>query len=175
MKPNDGRTWIGPKTASSWGNILADPTNDLPDFTVWKPFIPQVTRDDAVHGWDSKNMADLDGAPYKYEITCGVSTAAANPGCTPPLPEQLGVLFNVIGNPMRYQAWLDDTGLLRKLDVTISMAYVREVDTNPLPGHPQGEYYAHVVFNLDQFGTPVTVTAPDDADITTARGVIRPK
>ncbi|WP_045748589.1 hypothetical protein, partial [Actinoplanes rectilineatus] len=176
MKPQDGRTWIGKGTARSWGNILADPTNELADFTVWKPFIPQVTRDDAFDGWDSKDMADLDGAPYKYEITCGVSSAAANPGCAPPLPDRLGNLFNVIGSPMRYQAWLDDTGLLRKLEVNISMAYIASVDTAPKGGgHPQGEYYAHVVFNLDQFGTPVTVTAPDDADVTTEIGVIRTK
>ncbi|WP_045748241.1 hypothetical protein [Actinoplanes rectilineatus] len=175
IKPDDGRRWIGPGTARSFGNILADPTSGLADFTVWKPFLTKVTRNDAFQGYDSEKVPDLPGAPHKYEVLCGVSVVEAiSTSCPPPLPDRLGDLFNAIGSPLHYLAWIDDDGLLRKLEVYISMAYLADLDTfPPAGGHPKGEYYARVAFTLDQFGAPVTVTAPDDADVTTARGVVR--
>ena len=74
-----------------------------------------------------------------------------------------------------FSAWLDDDGLLRKLQVHMSLMYTPEgTPTEAAEIHPQGEYVADMTFELDRFGTPVTVTAPP-ADQLTRSSVVGPQ
>jgi len=172
MKPEDGRPWFTAKTPAAWGGLLADPRLGLGDFAVWKEFLVDTTEKNAFDG-ATDELPDVDGAEHEYKIRC---TPQQDAGCPAPFDSGLDDVFDqAVYHTM--SAWIDDDGRVRKLAVDLSVIYAGEDGEYAVtPGHPYGEYFVKATFTLDQFGTPVTVTAPPDDQITQSRvvGVSQP-
>ncbi|WP_229071635.1 hypothetical protein [Actinoplanes sp. DH11] len=163
LTAEDGRSWFRSTTPADWGAVPADPNLDLTDFGFWKEFLTRTEVDVAAKGYTDE-LPDVPGAPHEYMIRC---TANVSPNCPPPLPAALGGLFNKVNFYPLFNVWIGDDGLIRRLDLSLSLIY--EADpANPGEAafHPQGEYFAAMSFTLDQFGTPVTVTAPGPDEVT---------
>ena len=167
----DGRPWFTATTAAFWGAALADPALGLSDFTVWERFLTDADQRNAFSG-STDDLPDVDDADHEYRVRC---TPEVDTGCPPPFGSGLDDVFNRVPTYPVFSAWLDDDGLLRKLQVHMSLMYTPEgTPTEAAEIHPQGEYVADMTFELDRFGTPVTVTIPP-ADQLTRSSVVGPQ
>jgi hypothetical protein len=167
MEPEDGRSWFTAETPAAWGGLFADPRLGLGDFTVWNEFLADTTEANAFDG-ATDELPDVDGAEHEYKIRC---TPQQDAGCPPPFDSGLDDVFDQAVY-QRMSAWIDDEGRVRKLEVDLSVIYAGDDGSYaPTPDHPYGEYFAKMTFTLDEFGTPVTVTAPPDDQITQSRVV----
>jgi hypothetical protein len=165
--PEDRRPWFNAKTPAAWGTLLADPTLGLTDFTVWEGFLSNTTAQNAFDG-KTDELPDVKGADHEYRVRC---TPKIDAGCPPPFGSGLDDVFDQVPTYPLISAWIDDDGLVRKLEVSMSLMYQGDGTTSGAVGHPSGEYIAKMTFSLDKFGTPVTVTAPPADQVTESRTV----
>lgn len=166
LKADDGRAWFKSTTPAFWGNTMANPNLGLGDVTIWSNFLARTPKQ---YAFDSATdeLPDVEDAEHEFQVRC---TPTQDPNCPPPFGSDLDALFGEAGFPL-YQAWIDDDGLLRKLYVKFSMINSGSGPADAM--RPQGEYIAQMTFTLDDFGTPVTVTAPPADQVTQSRLVNR--
>ncbi|WP_344254612.1 hypothetical protein [Actinoplanes campanulatus] len=166
LTADDGRAWFAATTPAFWGNTMANPNLGLADLTVWTGFLARTPGQLALNA-ATEELPDVEDAEHEFRVRC---TPTQDPHCPPPFGTDLDALFDEAGFPV-YQAWIDDDGLIRKLEVSFSVINSGTRAADPL--RPQGEYQAHLTFTLDDFGTPVTVTAPPADQVTQSRLVRR--
>lgn len=168
LRAEDGRAWFTSTTAAFWGGTLGNPNLGLGDFSVWKNFVARTPPEQAFKS-ATEDLPDIDGGEHEFLIRC---TPSADPNCPPSFGTDLDALFDEVAFPV-YKLWLDDDDRVRRLDVEFKMFY----DPADTPGEaavlPLGEYIANLSFELDDFGDPVTITAPAADQITQSRLVKR--
>ena len=73
-------------------------------------------------------------------------------------------------NDLPVDVWIDDDGLLRKMQVEADLLYLSDQPGgDPNVFHPSGEYIARATWTLDGFGTPVSVAAPPAGQVSESR------
>ncbi|MFC4145215.1 hypothetical protein ACFO0M_03000 [Micromonospora mangrovi] len=163
----DGRPWFDSHTLADWGSGFSDPDTGVADLMIWQRFLDDVSEGIAANG-ETDKLPDLKGAPHEYQFRC---TPGSDVFCPPPFRTSLDLVFNRVVPPL-FSVWIDDAGRLRKLEVETSVLYVDDGrGSDDGFTHPQDEWEIRTSFTLDQFGTPVTVTAPPADQITQSREV----
>jgi hypothetical protein len=164
FQPADKRPWINNgRTGMFWADRLSDPELHLPDYTMWQSFLRYLTEDNAYAAL-TEDLADVDGAPHEYQLTCA---AGEDPGCPPPFPTPLNQFFN--DAPVTtWSIWLADDGLPRRVDVRSVLLWDA---TRAKPGDSGvpavgGEYEFTGSFLMSGYGDPVTIEAPPAAEVT---------
>ncbi|AEV82492.1 hypothetical protein ACWT_1474 [Actinoplanes sp. SE50] len=138
----DARPWIPPDRIG-FGR-LSSPGNNISDLTTWLPFL---------------TGAGEQVAPHEYEFRCDGTSA----GCPPPLHSDLDSYFNAVPDGPVMRARLDDEGRLVRLQVTAVLDNIRGDGSRGILVPSD----VTATFTLADFGTPVQVVAPAEADITT--------
>ncbi len=166
VRAKDGRPWLNSRKVSvNWGSNYSDPEFRVTDFALWREFFDNIPVGNA---YDARTEAlpDHPGAEHEFRLLCYPSM----PQCPPPIGSFLDDVFNSMAIPPTLSAWLDDDGLLRKMQVEASLFYLRnEPGADPNVFHPSGEYFARATWTLDDFGTPVSVTAPPEDQVSESR------
>ncbi len=160
LKPADGRTWMTPEKVDL-GTDLTSPQNNLADITTWLPFLTGVRKPFAVLA-KTDVLKDVKGAPHEYRFHCDADT----PTCPAPWDTPLDNVFNTATIGPVYDLWLDEDGLLRRMEITSSLGYVSG-DGKPDLARLPAPLSSRLVFELSDFGTPVDVQAPSASDLTT--------
>ncbi len=166
VRADDGRPWINArKTSVDWGSQYSTPEFRVTDFALWREFfdnVPVGYANDAA----TEELPDLPGAEHEFRLRC----YPVMPQCPPPVGSFLDDVFNSMDIPPTLSAWVDDDGLLRKMQVEASLFYKSgEPGGDPNVFHPSGEYFARATWTLDQFGTAVSVAAPPEGQVSESR------